>query len=84
MPNRKQTISLAAALILAAFPAEAYIGPGAGAGTVAVVLGVLASIVMAFLAVLWYPVKRLLRNRRKARQTADAIKIDDAENSDGS
>lgn len=51
-------------VLLYAAPAQAYIGPGAGAGMIAVVLGVLASILMAFMAVLWYPVKRILKNRR--------------------
>jgi hypothetical protein len=54
-------------LVLAALPAQAYIGPGAGAGTIAVVLGILASIVMAFFAILWYPVKRMVKKRRSAR-----------------
>ncbi|MGF1551141.1 MAG: hypothetical protein ACFBWO_01405 [Paracoccaceae bacterium] len=48
---------------LAATPAAAYIGPGVGAGTIAVVLGVIASVVMAFVAVLWYPIKRLLKKK---------------------
>ncbi|MEJ8573163.1 hypothetical protein [Microbaculum marinum] len=46
--------------------AHAYIGPGAGAGTIAVVLGVLASIAMAFAAIVWYPIKRLVRKRKVA------------------
>jgi cytochrome c biogenesis factor len=41
--------------------AHAYIGPGAGAGTIAIVLGILSSIFLAFLGILWYPFKRLLR-----------------------
>jgi len=45
-------------------PAYAYIGPGAGAGTIAVVLGVLASIFLAFVAILWYPLKRLFKGRK--------------------
>lgn len=50
--------------------AHAYIGPGAGAGTIAVVLGVLASILMAFVAIIWYPLKRLARGRKARRQQA--------------
>jgi O-antigen/teichoic acid export membrane protein len=46
--------------------AYAYIGPGAGAGTIAVVLGVLASICLAFIAIIWYPIKRLFKRRRKS------------------
>lgn len=44
-----------------AFAADAYIGPGLGAGTIAVLLGILGSIVMALVAFVWYPVKRLLK-----------------------
>jgi len=74
-PRRSQLAVSARKLILlltplAAAPAHAYIGPGAGAGTIAVVLGILASIVMAFFAVLWYPFKRLLKKRRRARGVA--------------
>ena len=44
-----------------ALTADAYIGPGLGAGTIAVLLGILGSIVMALVAFIWYPVKRLLK-----------------------
>lgn len=50
--------------------AHAYIGPGAGAGTIAVVLGILASILMAFVAIVWYPLKRLARGRKARREHA--------------
>ncbi len=46
------------------FPAYAYIGPGMGAGAIAVVFGVIASILLAFVAILWYPVKRLFKGRK--------------------
>ena len=66
--------NLVPALILAisalTLPAEAYIGPGAGAGTIAVVLGVLASIVLGFFAILWYPFKRMLKKRKAAKEAA--------------
>ena len=48
--------------------AQAYIGPGVGAGAISVVLGVLASIFFAFVAILWYPVKRFLKARKKSRE----------------
>ncbi len=57
--------------ILLASPAHAYIGPGVGAGTIAVVLGVIASIFLAFVAILWYPLKRLVKRRKTpAKKTA--------------
>lgn len=50
--------------------ADAYVGPGVGAGTLAVVLGVLGSAVLWLFAVLWYPFKRMLRRRRAAASHA--------------
>lgn len=45
-------------------PAHAYIGPGAGAGAIAVVFGVIGAIFLAFVAILWYPLKRLLKRKK--------------------
>lgn len=45
-----------------------YIGPGLGAGIVATVLGVIASLFLAVVAILWYPFKRLLARLRKSRE----------------
>ena len=70
--NRLKTIPLLVPLLLIALPAHAYIGPGAGAGAIAVVLEILGSIVMGFFAILWYPVKRLLRKRKAAKTGAEA------------
>lgn len=62
-------ISGIAALSFAA-PAEAYIGPGAGAGAIAVVFGILAAIAMAFVALVWYPLKRILKKTGLLRTKA--------------
>lgn len=64
-------LATTAGLIVLAAPgtAFAYVGPGIGAGTIAVVLGVLGSILLAVFAIVWYPLKRLL-NRRKQRARA--------------
>ena len=64
MSAKHLDIALLMPLTLFAMPAHAYIGPGAGAGTIAVVLGILASIVMAFFAILWYPIKRFVKKRK--------------------
>lgn len=65
-------IGVAAAVFLtAATPAMAYIGPGMGAGAVAVVFGVIGSIFLAIFAVLYYPIKRMLKNRGTSRDASD-------------
>ncbi len=40
--------------------AQAYIGPGLGAGTLGVILGLLGSVILALFAFFWFPIKRAL------------------------
>ena len=64
---------LALPIVTGALPAQAYIGPGAGAGTIAVVLGVLASIVMAF-------IKRVFKSKKQApRLGSETTALDEAD-----
>lgn len=54
-----------ALVILIALPSygEAYVGPGLGLGVVGAVIGVIVAIFLAFIGILWYPIKRfILRN----------------------
>ena len=48
--------------------ANAYIGPGLGAGTIGVILGVLGSVFIALFAIIWYPLKRLLKKMKKREE----------------
>ena len=54
----KKIIYLALVLLVPSI-AEAYIGPGMGAGTIGVVLGILAAFFLGLIAIVWYPLKRL-------------------------
>lgn len=67
----KVRVSAAVVLyILALFAsAHAYVGPGLGAGTLAVVVGFIVSIFLAAFGIVWYPLKRLFR-KTKQRQAA--------------
>ncbi len=48
-------------------PLFAYLGPGIGVGLIAIVLGFIASILLAIFAVVWYPLKRLFGRWKKKR-----------------
>jgi len=48
-------------VVLAPLSAQAYIGPGMGAGVVATVLGILAGILMLVVGIVWYPIKKLYK-----------------------
>lgn len=64
---RMTVLALAAAILAVPAQAFAYIGPGLGAGAVGAVLGVLGSIFLGLFAIIWYPVKRLMKKRKKGR-----------------
>lgn len=61
-------------LLLFALPmtaAHAYVGPGVGLGAIGVLIGVLASLVLAVVGIVWYPIKRLLKKRKKAQDASN-------------
>jgi len=51
----------------------AYMGPGVGAGVFAVIGGILLSVVMAIVAVVWYPMKRLLGKRSQTPPEVEPV-----------
>ena len=63
----QQLIIASIVLALTSEAAFAYIGPGIGAGTVGVILGFLLSILLALIAIVWYPFKRLVKRRREVQ-----------------
>lgn len=66
-------LTLMAGLALLPTSAMAYIGPGLGLGALAVIGGILLSILVAVFAIVWYPLKRTRARRREARaQGTDA------------
>ena len=68
----KFILLLTVALVLTiSSPAHAYLGPGMGAGAVAVILGIVASVFLALFAVLWYPLKRMFKRRKGPKADTD-------------
>ena len=58
--------------LLAGTPAQAYVGPGLGAGAIAVIVGILGAIGMAFVGTVWYPIKRLVKKRAAKKKPDDS------------
>ena len=52
-------------LLSISIPAYAYLGPGMGGGVIAAVLGVIGAVLLALFGILYYPIKRMLKNRKK-------------------
>ena len=60
-----KNINLIIALLIISSPASAYTGPGMGGGVFAAVLGVVGALLLALFGILYYPIKRMLKNRKK-------------------
>lgn len=75
---------LTALLALAAGPAHAYIGPGAGISVLGSLLGILATIVVAIGAILFWPVRKLLKRRKAAAPVSAEAGPSDSSTADGS
>ena len=66
--------AIAAVMVLGtivADPAFAYIGPGSGLTLIGSVLAVIAVIFLSIVGFIWYPVRRLLRNKKARKADAE-------------
>jgi preprotein translocase subunit SecF len=54
-------------VILSPVYAMAYVGPGLGAGTIGVILGIVGSLFIALFAIIWYPLKRLFKKKKESK-----------------
>ena len=46
-------------------PSFAYLGPGIGGGMIAATLGIVVAIFAALFGLIWFPIKRLIKKRKK-------------------
>jgi hypothetical protein len=58
-------------LFLISFHSYAYIGPGMGGGVIAAVIGFFAAILLGLWGILYYPIKRALKNRKDKKMTLE-------------
>lgn len=62
--------TLLASMIFLSTPALAYIGPGAGAGAIGVLIAIIGGVLLLLVGFLWYPIKRMMR-KNKAPEAAE-------------
>ena len=65
----KLNFSLIFVISILITPAYAYIGPGMGAGIIATTLGIVIAIFAALFGILYYPIKRYIKNRKQKKTT---------------
>ena len=59
------------ATLLPLSAAQAYVGPGLSAGAIDVVLAVIGSVFLALFALVWYPLKRLMKKGKPAPEAKE-------------
>ena len=55
---------LVLSIFIISLPSYAYIGPGMGGGIITAVIGFFAAILLGIWGILYYPIKRALKNRK--------------------
>jgi len=76
--NKLELVS-ALILLLGSQQALAYIGPGLGAGSVGVILGLVGSVLLALFAFFWYPIKRMLAGKNKDEEAKEEMAAETTE-----
>ena len=56
-------------LSLISLPSYAYIGPGMSGGVIAAIVGFFAAILLGLWGILYYPIKRALKNRKDKKMS---------------
>ena len=59
-------------LFLISLPSYAYIGPGMGGGVIIAIVGFFAAIILGLWGILYYPIKRALKNRKDKKMLKDS------------
>lgn len=79
------TVIIVSLLLMWPVVGLAYIGPGMGAGVIATALGFVGAILLGLFAVLYYPIKRMIKRKNKEqtqmpKDEANGAKEDPTEN----
>ena len=68
-PPRFLALAGACCALFSPLLAQAYSGPGVGLGALGVMLGIVGSVFLMTVSLVWYPFKRMLRSMRPRRES---------------
>lgn len=57
-------VTIILSMLVISTPVFSYIGPGMGGGLIAAVLGVVGAIILMIFGILYYPIKKMFKNRK--------------------
>lgn len=64
---------VAALLLLSSATAFAYVGPGAGISVLGSLLGILATIVLAIVAIVLWPIRKIMKRRKATTPGSETV-----------
>ncbi len=73
-PPRLLAVTSACILLCLPVVAQAYSGPGVGLGALGVMFGIIGSIFLMTVSLVWYPFKRMIRAMRQRRAQPVAVR----------
>ena len=56
-------------ILVLSFNMFAYLGPGMGGGVIAAIIGFFAAVLLGLWGILYYPIKRALKNRKDKKMS---------------
>ena len=57
-------VTIILSMLVISTPVFSYIGPGMGGGLIAAVLGIVGAIILMIFGILYYPIKKMFKNRK--------------------
>jgi uncharacterized membrane-anchored protein len=78
---RKMRIIVFILLLSATTGAYAYVGPGLGLGVLGALFGAIATVLLAVVGLVWYPMKRLIKRMKGDKANVDEGKSEEREQS---
>lgn len=72
--TRGIAVAFAIILLLAAAPAAAYVGPGAGLSAIGTLVALVVAVFLAILGFVWYPAKRILGKSKATDAVRDGVR----------
>ena len=69
----KIIVNLILFFFISSTPSFAYLGPGIGGGILAATLGVIIAILAAIFGLIWFPLKRILKKKKKVKENKNKI-----------
>ena len=79
----KNTLFILGLMLMLTQSAHAYVGPGMGVGALGVLIGIVSTVIMAIIGLVWYPLKRAMKGDASEEELAEEFSEEVADEKEG-